>query len=76
MDNNIKILLIEDSDVQRELGVIRFESLGLKNVDPLGQEGKGLLCSKYHFNELLFNSSGYSVTARKNRNPELIGMIV
>ena len=35
-------------------------------VDPLGQEGKGLLVSKFHFNELLFNPSGNSVTARKN----------
>jgi YesN/AraC family two-component response regulator len=35
-------------------------------VDPLGLEGKGLLCSKFHFTELLFNPSGNSVTARKN----------
>ena len=35
-------------------------------VDPLGQEGKGLLVSKFHFTELLFNPSGNSVTARKN----------
>lgn len=35
-------------------------------VDPLGHEGKGLLVSKLHFTELLFNPSGNSVTARKN----------
>ena len=35
-------------------------------VDPLGQEGKGLLVSKFHFTELSFNPSGNSVTARKN----------
>jgi YesN/AraC family two-component response regulator len=34
-------------------------------VDPLEQEGKGLLVSKFHFTELLFNPSGNSVTARK-----------
>jgi CheY-like chemotaxis protein len=45
-------------------------------ADPLGMEGKGLLCCQFHFTELEFNSTGSSVTARKNRNPELVGVIV
>ena len=32
MDKNIKILLVEDSDVQKELAIYRFESLGFNNV--------------------------------------------
>ena len=38
------------------------------DADPLGQEGKGLLCCKFHFSELEFNSSGNSVRARKNES--------
>jgi len=32
VDKNIKILLVEDSDVQNELAIYRFESLGFNNV--------------------------------------------
>ena len=32
VDKNIKILLVEDSDVQKELAIYRFESLDFNNV--------------------------------------------
>ena len=32
VDKNIKILLVEDSDVQKELAIYRFESLNFNNV--------------------------------------------
>ena len=32
VDKNIKILLVEDSDVQKELAISRFESLDFNNV--------------------------------------------
>lgn len=32
MDKTLKILFVEDSEVQQELGIYRFESLGFKNV--------------------------------------------
>ena len=41
--------------------------LGRSATDPLGQEGKGLLCCQFHFSELKFNSSGNSVTGRKKK---------
>jgi CheY-like chemotaxis protein len=40
------------------------------DADPLGLEGKGLLCCKFHFSELEFNSSGNSVRARKTKSSE------
>jgi len=40
------------------------------DADPLGQEGKGILCCKFHFSELFYNSSGNSVTARKNKRSD------
>ena len=39
-------------------------------IDPLGMEGKGLLCSQFHFSELEFNPSGNSVRARKNKSSD------
>jgi CheY-like chemotaxis protein len=32
VDKNLKILFVEDSEVQQELGVYRFEDLGFSNV--------------------------------------------
>lgn len=40
------------------------------DADPLGLEGKGLLCCKFHFNELEYNPSGNSVRARKNKSSD------
>lgn len=40
------------------------------DADPLGQTGKGILCCKFHFSELLYNSPGNSVTARKNKRSD------
>jgi len=41
------------------------------DADPLGQEGKGILCCKFHFSELLYNPAGNSVTARKNKRSDV-----
>lgn len=32
IDKNMKILFVEDSEVQQELGIYRFDSLGFSNV--------------------------------------------